>query len=109
MTKENTEIEIKDLWTKLDQLTGVDFEEVEREEIVAGNKAADVTFTRPYFIRLAARALKCSPLDLKKMPLLTYQAIARQVSNFLFSGLGRDKILFNLPDNSASDFTTLQE
>jgi len=108
MAKEN-KIEIKNLREKLETLSGVDFEEAEREEMQSGNKADDVTMTRSYAIRIAARALGVKPVDLKKFPVLEYLAIIRQVNNFFLSGLTKDKILFNQSDDLPSDFESSAE
>jgi len=104
MSKEK--IDISNLPEKLKTLSGIDFEEAEKDEITAGNKALDVTLTRSYAIRIAAKALNVKPLELKKLPVLEYLAVVRQVNNFLVSGLELDKTLFTALDNLPSDFAT---
>ena len=102
-------IDVKSLPEKLKTLSGIDFEEAEKDEITAGNKALDVTLTRSYAIRIAAKALNIKPLELKKLPVLEYLAVVRQVNNFLVSGLELDKTLFKASDNLPSDSETLAE
>ena len=102
-------VDIRDLPKKLEMLSGADFAEAEREEMKAGNTAFDVLQTRPYRVRVAAKALNCKPADILKLPGTEYFAVLRQVDNFLFSGLTKDKTLFNLPDNSPSDFESSEE
>ena len=101
MSKEK-EIDLYNLVDKLDALNGVDFEVCEKEEIATGNKAFDVTMTRSYYIRLAAKALGCDLAELKKLPMLKYLAVSRQVANFLLSGLEEDKVLFKPIEKSQS-------
>lgn len=103
MAKENSEtkVDIRSLPEKLSTLSGIDFEEAEKAEIQAGNKAVDVTLTRQYAIRIAAKALNVTPLELKKLPVREYLAICRQVNNFFIGGLEMDKDLFNSTENLA--------
>ena len=83
-------IETKDLEAKMEGLTGLDYEEVEREEREAGNSAADVTFSKSFMIRLAARALGVNPYDLKDLSVKEYVGITTRVSNFLFADLAEE-------------------
>jgi|GEM_PF-2219421 len=80
-------MDFKDLENKLEGLTGIDYEIAEQEELAAGNTAFDVTTSKSYMARLAARALKCNPYDIKDLPVKQYVEVTTRVSNFLFGDL----------------------
>lgn len=77
-------IDIEELKTKLDNLKGTDFEAVEREERLAGNSSVDVTMSKSFQARLAARAMGMNPHDIKELPLKQYSKVVLEVMSFLF-------------------------
>lgn len=84
------EIKTENLEEKLASLTGMDYEFAEQEERDAGNNAVDVTFSKSYQARLAAKALDVNVFDLKELPIKDYVAITTRVSNFLFEDLAAE-------------------
>lgn len=71
----------------LNNLTGYDLEAAENEERAGGNMIPDITFSKGFQARLAARALSV-PLDkIKGLKVNAYATITAQVSNFLFGNL----------------------
>ena len=71
----------------LTNLTGYDMEAAENEERAGGNMIPDITFSKGFQARLAARALSV-PLDkIKGLKVNAYATITAQVSNFLFGNL----------------------
>ena len=77
-------IDISNLTEKLGELTGLDFEEVEKEERRSGNVSVDVSFTKSFQARLAARALGVNPHDIKELPLNKYARVTTETMAFLF-------------------------
>ena len=77
-------IDLKELWTKLEGLTGNDFESAEMQERQSGNRAADLSSTRSFQARLAAYALKINPHEIKNLSLSEYWNVTTVVGNFLF-------------------------
>jgi len=82
---------IETLKEKLDDLTGFDFEDVERQERLAGNTAPNVSFTPSFRTRLAAKALGVNPHDIKELKLKQYTKIDLEVMTFLFGGSEKDE------------------
>lgn len=91
-------VDISDLTKKLDDLTGLDFEECENEERLTGTRSVDVTFSKSFQARLAARALGVNPFEIKELPLKQYARVTTQVMSFLFSDLGKEETPPNLLD-----------
>lgn len=77
-------IDLSRLEEKLLELTGVDFEAAETQERAAGNNFPDVSFTKSFQARLAARALGINVYDLKAASLRDYSRACQMVFNFLF-------------------------
>ena len=77
---------------KLATLTGHDFELAEFAERNKGNATPMLTFSSAFQARLAARALDCTPDDLKDLPLKEYTSIINRVANFLFGSSESEKI-----------------
>lgn len=73
----------------LKQLTGYDFEEIERASRLKGDVSPDVTFSKDFQSRLAAKALGVGLDEVKKLPLPEYVATTQAVSSFLLSDLAR--------------------
>lgn len=93
-------IETKNLIEKLETLRGLDFEAAEAEERAAGNTAVEMTFSKSFQVRLAAKALGANVHDLKSLPLKDYYKITSQVSRFLFTGLEEEEIPSEKSENS---------
>lgn len=74
------------------KLKGHDFELAEFAERNKGNNATLITFSSAFQARLAAMALKCTPDDLKDLPLKEYTEIINRTANFLFSSSESEKI-----------------
>ena len=81
-------IDIKEFREKLLNLSGLDFEECEKQERETGNYNADVTYSKSFQARLAAKALNMNPHDLKGLKLAEYVPIITVTSNFLLGTLG---------------------
>lgn len=84
-------VDISNLAAKLEDLTGVDFEECERDERTAGNNTVDVSLSKSFQARLAARALEVNPHDIKNLPLKKYAQVTLQVMTFLFGNLEKEE------------------
>lgn len=78
-------MDINELRKKLDNLKGVDFEAVEKEERIAGNTSVDVTMSKSFQARLAARAMGMNPHEIKELPLRQYSKVVLEVMSFLFA------------------------
>lgn len=78
-------IDTTNLREKLQNLTGRDFEEVEREERLVGNISPDMSLSKSFQARLAAKALGVNINELKDLPANKYARITLEVFNFLFS------------------------
>lgn len=74
----------------LKQLTGYDFEEIEKTCRLKGDVSPDVTFSKDFQSRLAAKALGVGLDEVKKLPLPEYVATTQTVSSFLLSDLARE-------------------
>ena len=77
-------IDIEKLQAGLEKLRGYDLEEAESAERAAGNNFPELSFTKSFQARLAAKALEMNVHDLKEMSLKDYDAACRLVFNFLF-------------------------
>ena len=76
----------ENLEEKLRGLTGDDFEAAEREERMLGNNfAPDISLTKSFQIRLAAKALGVPADEVRRLPMNQYNMIASRVFNFLFN------------------------
>ena len=78
-------IDTSNLAEKLSALNGLTFEECEKEERMAGNTSVDVTFSKSFQARLAARALGVNVYDIKELPLKQYSKVVNETMTFLFS------------------------
>lgn len=78
-------IDVEELKSKLENLTGKDFIDAEKDARNSGDMMPLITFSTEFQIRLAARALKTNPRELETLPLNQYTKVASTVSNFLFS------------------------
>ena len=79
-------IDMEKLQAGLQNLRGLDLEEAEAAERAAGNNFPELSFSKSFQARLAAKALEMNVHDLKEMPLKDYDAATRKVFNFLFAG-----------------------
>ena len=78
-------IDMEKLSAGLEKLRGYDLEEAEAAERAAGNNFPELSFTKSFQARLAAKALDMNVHDLKEMPLKDYDSACRVVFNFLFA------------------------
>lgn len=83
MATENI-LNLDELESKLDLLTGNDFEEVESIERQLGNLTPMITFSSSFQARLAAHALGVTPQELRGLKLPEYNDVISRTSNFLF-------------------------
>lgn len=84
---EDKKIDLSKLNEKLEMLTGFDLEAAELEERAAGNMIPDVSFSKRYQSRLAARALGCAHDEIQSLKGNEYTLATTMVSNFLFGTL----------------------
>lgn len=96
--KEEKKIDLSALRGKLETLTGFDIEAAEAEERASGNVAPDVSFSRRYQARLAAKALGCTADDIRALKANEYTVATTLVSNFLFGSLAAEAAA--LPTNT---------
>lgn len=82
----NYKVDLDKLATGLTKLTGRDMVEVEFNERRAGNNNADISFTKSFQARLAARALKEDYNVILALPLYEYEQICTVVFVFLQAG-----------------------
>lgn len=66
----------------LEALTGYDFEQAENAERTAGNMTPDISFSKGFQARLAAKALDVSITDIKNLSIREYAVITTKVMNF---------------------------
>ncbi|MBR6711956.1 MAG: hypothetical protein IKI76_03065 [Selenomonadaceae bacterium] len=76
-------IDVKKLDEGLNKLNGFDLEAVEKEERLAGNTTLELSTSKSFQARLAARALNMNVHDLKSLPLKEYNQICLRVFGFL--------------------------
>lgn len=79
-------IDLEKLDAGLNNLRGYDMEEAESAERAAGNTFVNLSLTKSFQARLAAKALQMNPHDLKELPLKEYNDVCNRVFLFLFSG-----------------------
>lgn len=84
-------VDISNLTEKLNELTGLDFEECEKEERLAGTNSVDVSFSKSFQARLAAKALGVNVWDIKDLPLKKYAQVTMQVMTFLFADSAKEE------------------
>lgn len=77
-------IDIVKLQEKLDAMTGYDLEVVEAEERLAGNKQPELSMSKKFQARLAARALGMKVDDLLAKPVPDFIQACAVVFSFLF-------------------------
>ena len=83
-------IDATNLEEKLEGLRGLDFEQAESLERQAGNNYPEMSFSKGFQARLAAKALGVPPADIKELPLKEYSRICTRVFNFLFANLDEE-------------------
>ncbi len=71
----------------LNELTGVDFEQAENAERMNGNMMPDISFSKSFQARLAAKALNVPIEKVKAAKINEFTTVTTQVSNFLFGNL----------------------
>ena len=84
-------IDIKNLETELEKLTGTDFLQAEKETRAGNTDFIGVLQLSPKFqLNIAARALNVNPHELENLPLKKFSKILTVTSNFLFSDLAEE-------------------
>lgn len=76
-------IDYKKLEEGLDKLNGYDLENAEREERLAGNTTLELSTSKSFQARLAARALGMNVHDLKSLKLREYNRLCLRTFGFL--------------------------
>ena len=79
-------IDYKKLHEGLEKLTGYDLEACEKEERLAGNTQMELSLSKSFQARLAARALDMNVHDLKASSLRDYNTTTAAVFSFLYPG-----------------------
>lgn len=87
-------IDLKKLQEGLEKLTGLDLEQVAREERTVGNNVPLLDMEKSFQARLAAKALGMNPHEFKALPLKEYNAACQKVFTFL------------MPSDSAQEAST---
>lgn len=90
MAEANKKIDVKNLMTQLEALTGYDYEKAERECRLDGDSTGVVTFSTDFQARIAANALEIPIDEVKRLPIQDYVALTTKVSNFLLSSLASE-------------------
>lgn len=78
-------IDLKKLDAGLNKLTGYDLEAIEKEERMTGNNSVELTLSKSFQARLAAKVLDMNVHDLKGLPLREYNQICAATFAFLFA------------------------
>lgn len=76
-------IDLSKLEAGLNKLVGYDMETLEKEERLAGNTTLELSTSKSFQARLAAKALGMNVHDLKALPLREYNQICVRVFSFL--------------------------
>ena len=80
-------VDLEKLDEGLNKLRGYDMEEAESAERAAGNTFVNLSLTKSFQARLAAKALQMNVHDLKELPIKEYDAACQRVFLFFF-GVG---------------------
>lgn len=83
-------LDTKKLQAGLENLSGYDFEQAEKNERMAGNMTPDITFSKSFQARLAAKALSESVMDIRNLPIKEYTLVTSMVGNFLLGSLAEE-------------------
>ena len=84
----------------LENLTGYDFEEVERTERMLGNSAGEIGLSKTFQARLVARALNVPYPEIQALSIKDYARLTTMVFNFLYVGSAKDIIRKNKSEAS---------
>ena len=76
-------MEIDKLEKNLDELNGYDMLILEQEERLTGNKTLELSMSKSFQARLAAKALGINVNDIKALPLRQFNEICVRVFSFL--------------------------
>ncbi|MBR2775186.1 MAG: hypothetical protein IKD73_09405 [Selenomonadaceae bacterium] len=76
-------IDYKKLEAGLNKLTGFDLLTLEQEERMAGNKTLELSTSKSFQARLAAKALDMNVHDLYQLPLKEFNTVCVYVFGFL--------------------------
>ena len=88
--EEQKKMDLNAVESGLENMTGFDFEAVEREARAAGDTLPDITFSKNFQARLAARAMGVHVNDVCALPIREFNAVTMKVNNFLFASLAAE-------------------
>ena len=77
-------VDLEKLAEGLNKLSGYDMEEAESAERAAGNTFVNLSLTKSFQARLAAKALSMNVHDLRALPIKEYDAVCQKVFLFFF-------------------------
>lgn len=77
------EINYEKLEAGLDKLRGFDMIALEKEERLAGNTTLELSTSKSFQARVAARALGVNPHDLLELPMKTFNQVCIRTFGFL--------------------------
>ena len=80
-------VDKKKMRAGLEGLTGYDFEEAEKAARMGGDMTPDVSFSKDFQARIAAKAAGVSVDEIKKLNIKEFTEITSTVNNFLFESL----------------------
>lgn len=90
-------VDITKLEKGLEELTGYDFEDAERAIRQKGDMTPDITFSKNFQTKLAAKAMGITSDKIKAMGIREYVEITTTTSNFLLGNLVAKKMEQDLP------------
>lgn len=85
-------LDYKKLDAGLAELSGLDYEEAESKVRAVGDMTPDISFSKKFQARLAAKALGMKPEEFRALPIQEYAEATTTVSNFLLENLAMRKI-----------------
>lgn len=88
--EDKKKIDLKAIESGLENMTGFDFEVAERDARAAGDTLPDITFSKNFQARLAARAMGVHVNDVCALPIRDFNAATMKVNNFLFASLAAE-------------------
>ncbi len=83
------EIDYKKLSAGLDELTGRDYADAEKQLRLLGEATGDITFNKTFSAIIAAKILKVPVDDIQDLPIRDYVAVTTMVNNFLLETLAK--------------------
>ena len=86
------DIDTSELESKLESLSGRDFNECEAIERRRGNYTPMISFSAEFQARIAAMALGTNIGELEELPIAKYHSIITRTANFLASTLAEEML-----------------